>query len=140
MIEANLLLVLALLPFVAAPLAGSMSVNARNAEAWLAGGTMVTGLAILVRLWPEVADGGRIVARISWLPDLGLDLVFRLDSFAWLFMVLVTGTGLLVVIYARYYLSPKDPVPRFYSFLLAFAGAMGGMLLSGNISSEERGV
>ncbi|MCE8421338.1 monovalent cation/H+ antiporter subunit A, partial [Rhodovulum sulfidophilum] len=41
--------------------------------------------------------------------------------------------GGLVVIYARYYLSKSDPVPRFYSFLMAFTGAMMGMLLSGNI-------
>src|SRR5690606_28628492 len=28
---------------------------------------------------------------------------------------------------------PKDPVPRFYSLLLAFMGAMLGLVLSGNI-------
>ena len=133
MIESNLLLVLALLPFAAAILAASMPANARNAEAWFAGGVMLSGLVILAWIYPEVEDGGSVVARISWLPRMGLDLVFRLDGLAWLFMVLVMGTGLLVVIYARYYLSPKDPVPRFYSFLLAFAGAMGGILLSGNI-------
>jgi multicomponent K+:H+ antiporter subunit A len=133
MIEANLLLVLALLPFAGALLAASMSVNARNSEAWLAGGVMVAGLAILAILYPEVTEGGRVFARVAWLPQTGLDLVFRLDGFAWLMMVLVMGGGLLVVIYARYYLSPKDPVPRFYAFLLAFSGAMGGILLSGNI-------
>ena len=29
---------------------------------------------------------------------------------------------LLVVLYARYYMSADDPVPRFFSFLLAFMG------------------
>jgi multicomponent K+:H+ antiporter subunit A len=30
-------------------------------------------------------------------------------------------------------MSPKDPVPRFFSFLLAFMGAMLGIVLSGNL-------
>ena len=41
--------------------------------------------------------------------------------------------GGLVAVYARYYLSPADPVPRFFSFLLAFMGAMLGIVLSGNL-------
>ena len=56
-----------------------------------------------------------------------------MDGFAWLFSVLITGIGFLVVLYARYYLSPDDPVPRFFSFLLAFMGAMLGIVLSGNL-------
>ena len=56
-----------------------------------------------------------------------------MDGFAWMFAMLVTGIGFLVVLYARYYMSPADPVPRFFSFLLAFMGAMLGIVLSGNL-------
>src|SRR4029079_2076948 len=35
--------------------------------------------------------------------------------------------------YARYYMPPSDPVPRFFSFLLAFMGAMLGIVLAGNL-------
>ena len=35
--------------------------------------------------------------------------------------------------YARYYLSPDDPVARFYSLLLGFMGSMLGVVLSGNL-------
>ena len=56
-----------------------------------------------------------------------------MDGFAWIFAMLVTGIGFLVVLYARYYMSPADPVPRFFSFLLAFMGAMLGIVLSGNL-------
>src|SRR5690606_30818714 len=38
-----------------------------------------------------------------------------------------------VVLYARYYMSPEDPVPRFFSFLLAFMASMLGVVLSGNL-------
>ena len=47
--------------------------------------------------------------------------------------MLIYAIGLLVVLYARYYLSPKDPAPRFFALLLAFMGAMGGIVLSGNL-------
>src|SRR5690606_32784843 len=61
------------------------------------------------------------------------NLIFRMDGFAWLFTLLVSSIGFLVVLYARYYMSPEDPVPRFFSFLLAFMGAMLGVVLSGNL-------
>jgi NADH:ubiquinone oxidoreductase subunit 5 (subunit L)/multisubunit Na+/H+ antiporter MnhA subunit len=39
----------------------------------------------------------------------------------------------LPVLYARYYMAAADPAPRFFSFLLAFMGAMLGIVLSGNL-------
>ena len=40
------------------------------------------------------------------------------------------------MLYAHYYMSPTDPVARFFfSFLLAFMGAMLGIVLSGNLIS-----
>jgi multicomponent K+:H+ antiporter subunit A len=63
----------------------------------------------------------------------GLNLVLRMDGFAWLFSMLVLGIGTLVSLYARYYMSPDDPVPRFFAFFLAFMGAMLGLVISGNL-------
>jgi multicomponent K+:H+ antiporter subunit A len=68
-----------------------------------------------------------------WLPSLGLNFVLRMDGFAWLFSMLVLGIGTLVSLYARYYMSPDDPVPRFFAFFLAFMGAMLGLVISGNL-------
>ncbi|MCK7494664.1 MAG: hypothetical protein MZW92_28530 [Comamonadaceae bacterium] len=59
-------------------------------------------------------------------PSLGLDIVVRLDGFAWMFAMLVVGMGLLVVVYARYYLSPEDPGARFHSLLLGLHGRDAG--------------
>src|SRR5690606_16869827 len=69
----------------------------------------------------------------AWLSSIGIDFVLRADGFAWLFALMVYGIGGLVILYARYYISPEDPVPRFFSFLLAFTGAMLGIVLSGNL-------
>ena len=81
----------------------------------------------------HVTDGRVIRYTAEWLPQLGLDFSLRMDGFAWMFAMLITGIGFLVVLYARYYMSPADPVPRFFSFLLAFMGAMLGIVLSGNL-------
>src|SRR5690606_38648020 len=78
-------------------------------------------------------DGQVLRQEYSWLPEYGLNLVLRLDALAWIFVMLVLGIGFLVVLYARYYMSPQDPVPRFFSFLLAFMGSMLGVVLSGNL-------
>ena len=90
-------------------------------------------LGCLAALWPMFQDGETLRYEIPWLPSLGVNLVLRLDGLSWLFSALILGIGALVVLYARYYMSPKDPVPRFFSFLLAFMGAMQGVVLSGNL-------
>ena len=96
-------------------------------------GAGVISLAALVQAalyFPAIARGEVIEQRITWLPTLGLDLVLRMDGLAWLFTMLVLGIGALVVLYARYYMSPADPVPRFFAFLMSFMGAMTGVVLS----------
>ena len=126
------LISLIILPFIGSLLAAVLPANARNTESTLAG---IIALACTVQaalLFPEVAHGGVLREEIIWLPALGLNFVVRMDGFAWMFSMLVLGIGFLVVLYARYYMSPADPVPRFFSFLLAFMGAMSGVVLSGN--------
>ena len=127
------LALLVALPFVGALCAAFLPANVRNAESWLAGGVSLAGAIQTLLLFPRVAGGEVIEARWSWLPAYGLDFTLRMDGLAWLFSMLVTGIGTLVVLYARYYMSPKDPVARFFSFFLAFMGSMLGIVLSGNL-------
>ncbi|WP_336490197.1 monovalent cation/H+ antiporter subunit A [Methylobacterium nigriterrae] len=128
-----LLIAVVMLPFVGSCLAALLQSNARNAETWLAGATALTCLVLVSAAFPAVAAGGVVRSKMEWLPEFGLDFTLRMDGFAWMFAVLITGIGFLVVLYARYYMSPADPVPRFFSFLLAFMGAMLGIVLSGNM-------
>ena len=131
--QGDLLLILLVLPFVGSILAAVSPTSLRHAEAWLSGGVALAGLGIVIALYPGVSEGGVIHTRLEWLPSYGLDLTLRLDGFAWIFAALITGIGFLVVVYARYYLSPKDPAPRFYCCLLAFMGAMTGTVIAGNL-------
>ena len=122
-----------LLPFLGSLCAAFLPSNARNAEAWLAGAVSLATTVVAVSLYPQVAAEGVVRMTLPWAPALGLDFSLRMDGFAWLFTVLVTGMGTLVVVYARYYMSPADPVPRFFSFFLVFMGPMLGIVLSGNL-------
>ena len=128
-----LLITALLLPFIGSLVALVLPDNARNAEAWLAGIISVVALGCMALLYPVVAAGGTVRVEHEWLPVLGLNVILRLDGFAWMFSILITGIGTLVMLYARYYMNPQDPVPRFFSFLLAFMGAMMGVVLSGNL-------
>jgi multicomponent K+:H+ antiporter subunit A len=110
-----------------------MPANARNREAALTGTVAFIGLLVSAYLYPKIRDGEIVSYRASWLPAHGVDFVLRMDGLAWLFVMLVLLIGLLVTLYARYYMSPSDPVPRFFSFLLAFMGSMLGVVLSGNL-------
>ena len=114
-------------------MAAVLPANARNTESTLAGIITLACAVQAALFFPEIADGGVIRQELVWLPALGMNFVVRMDGFAWMFSMLVLGIGSLVILYARYYMSPADPVPRFFSFLLAFMGAMSGVVLSGNI-------
>ncbi|MCX4065588.1 MULTISPECIES: monovalent cation/H+ antiporter subunit A [Pseudomonas] len=127
------LIVLLLLPFIGSCLAALLPHNARNTESLLAGLVALIGSVRVALLYPQIAHGGVIHEEFMWLPSLGLNFVLRMDGFAWLFSMLVLGIGTLVSLYARYYMSPDDPVPRFFAFFLAFMGAMLGLVISGNL-------
>jgi multicomponent K+:H+ antiporter subunit A len=128
-----LLVVAVALPFAGSLVAGRLKVNARNAEAYLAATVALLVLVIVARVYPEVAAGRTVKLAVPWLPSLGLDFSLRMDGLAWTLCALISGIGFLVVLYARYYMSAADPMPRFFAFLLAFMGSMLGIALSGNL-------
>jgi multicomponent K+:H+ antiporter subunit A len=124
---------LLLLPFLGSLLTAFLPTRARTVLASCAGSVAAVAAAWIISVFPLVRDGGVIRETISWIPSLGLDLTLRMDGFAWMFALLVTGIGALVCLYARYYMSPDDPVARFYAYFLAFMGAMLGVVFSGNL-------
>jgi len=128
----NLLLAV-LTPFLGAILVAWVSRFGRSHAAWAAGGVALTALAWLLPLLSGTFAGATLVQRIAWMPAVGLDLAFRLDGLGLLFAGLILGIGLLVILYARYYLSERDSMGRLYAYLLLFMGAMLGVVLSENL-------
>ena len=128
-----LLLVLVAGPFVGSVLAVLHPGASRRFPIIVAATVAFVTFLVTVVLYPSIEDGGVLRYEVAWLPEFGLDFVLRLDGFAWMFSALVSGIGFLVIVYARYYMSDEDPVPRFFALLLAFMGAMQGIVISGNI-------
>ena len=127
------LVYLLLLPFVGSLVAALMPTHARTAAAVWAALVGAAALAWVAWQYPGLSEGAVLREEHRWIPSAGINFVVRMDGFAWMFAMLVTGIGTLVAVYARYYMSKNDPVPRFFSFFLAFMGAMLGVVLSGNL-------
>jgi multicomponent K+:H+ antiporter subunit A len=123
------LLLVPLLPLILCWIPFVVGRRGHTATAWSAGLVTLSAFSLLVVVHaPAVFAGDVELARISWAPSLGLDLAFRMDGLAFLFCGLVLGIGLLVILYARYYLSKAEHYSRFYAFLLLFMGAMLGVV------------
>ena len=127
------LIIIALLPFIGALFPGLMIRAGRNACAIFTAVPTALALTMLLVLAPAVMNGQVITAEIEWLPQLGLSAAFFLDGLGFLFAAMILGVGLLITLYARFYLSGDDPMGQFYTYLLLFQGAMLGIVLSDNI-------
>ncbi len=127
------LLIIIALPFLGAlmpPLAIRAGKNVCAAAT-----AAVTGVALLILLSevPTVFSGGIARTDIPWLPQLGLSLSFFVDGLGLFFASLILAIGLLITLYARFYLDGADPMGRFFCYLLLFQGSMVGIVLSNNI-------
>ncbi len=126
-----MLFALVLTPFASALLLALLGARAARHAAWLAGAAALTCTAILVGTGPEVFAGTVLRAGVPWFQ--GVDFGFRMDGLAFAFALLIGAIGALVVLYAAYYLAPTDSPARFFASLLAFMGAMFGVVLADNL-------
>ncbi len=92
------------------------------------------------RLWLALVPLGLFVAlvwglaafplpwqlRLDWVPSLGVGLDWRIDALSAQFLVLITGIGTLVFVYASGYLAHTPRTGGFYGVLLLFMAAMIG--------------
>jgi len=127
------LLLIVLLPLVGALLPAWFIRWGRLQSALAAGGIAGTAFLLLLSLAPEVFAGNVPRIDLPWMPSIGLSLSFMADGLGFLFAFLILGIGLLVILYARFYLAERDPMGRFYAFLLLFMAAMLGVVLADNL-------
>lgn len=96
-------------------------------------GVSLSSFLLLLSQAPAIFDGAVMTQTWSWLPQLGIDFSFRLDSLGLLFALLISGIGTLIYIYAYYYLNPKNSLSKLYLLLMLFMAAMLGISLSNNL-------
>uniref|UniRef100_UPI000FDCB826 Na+/H+ antiporter subunit A n=1 Tax=Microbacterium sp. CPCC 204701 TaxID=2493084 RepID=UPI000FDCB826 len=83
---------------------------------------------------PRVFAGDVPFESYAWIPPLDIDLSMRMDTLSWLMTLVVTGVGALVMIYCRWYFrGKKENLGQFAAVLLAFAGAMYGLVLTDDL-------
>ncbi|MEV0397114.1 Na+/H+ antiporter subunit A [Polymorphospora rubra] len=81
-----------------------------------------------------VRDGRAVVETYPWVPQLGLDLSFRVTTLSWLMVLLVGGVGALVLVYcARYFADSEPGLGRFAGVFVGFAGAMLGLVIADDL-------
>jgi len=128
-----ILLLIATIPILGAWLPALVVRLGRNQSAWTTAAVTGLALALLASQAPAVFRGEVLRGGWDWIPEAGLRISFMLDGLGLLFALLILCMGLLIILYARYYLSPDDPMGRFYGLLLLFMGALLGIVLSENV-------
>ncbi|MDP3246938.1 MAG: proton-conducting transporter membrane subunit, partial [Polaromonas sp.] len=113
--------------------AAQPSSSQRSRTAWLAAGVTAASFILLLAHAPAILGGQAQTSFTAWVPEIGLNLGLRLDGLSLMFALLITGIGLLIVIYAHFYLAASDPAGKFYTLLMLFMAAMLGVVMSDNI-------
>ncbi|OYX73541.1 MAG: cation:proton antiporter [Rhizobiales bacterium 32-66-11] len=127
------LLFVILIPLLGALIPPLVIRSGRNACAAATGSVTLLALALLMSHAPAVFSGEVPKAGVEWVPALGLSLSVFADGLGFFFAAMILAIGLLVIVYARFYLSREEPMGRFFAYLLLFQGAMVGVVLSDNI-------
>jgi multicomponent Na+:H+ antiporter subunit A len=86
--------------------------------------------------WP--APGGAVTVDVPWVPELSMDIALRFDPLAAIMSVVVLAIGALVLFYCADYFQHHDGhtekrLPSFAAELVAFSGAMFGLVTSDNM-------
>lgn len=84
-------------------------------------------------LLPQLVDGEVFTASYEWVPTLDVSLAFYLDGLSLVFILLITGIGAVVVMYAGAYLADDPQLDVFYMYILVFMASMLGVVLADNL-------
>jgi len=119
------------LPFIAIPfvLAISRWTRVRN---WFAATIIGITFLLAVSLLLQVHSGQTITSSVSWLSAYGFTVTVHVDGLAAFLAVVVNSLGFLIVVYSQGYMGHETGLPRYYSLVLLFIGAMTGLVLAGN--------
>ncbi|WP_328886455.1 Na+/H+ antiporter subunit A [Streptomyces sp. NBC_00316] len=84
--------------------------------------------------WNTAASGGSVTSSWQWMPAYDVSVDLRLDALAELMVLLAAGIGALVLLYCVSYFADATPgLAGFAGNLLAFAGAMLGLVLADDL-------
>ncbi len=108
---------------------------AGKSKDWIARASGLFPLALFLgalAMVPQTMAGSGFKAAFAWVPGLGVNLSFNLDGLSILFVLIITGIGFFVTIYAVDYLHGHRHTGRFFVFLHAFMLSMIGLVTADN--------
>jgi len=105
----------------------------RSAKGWLAFAIAVVALLSVAPLLPEVRDGQALSATLlDW--DAAVPLAYHVDGLSVLFMLMGTGIGAAILLYAVGYMQEEEHgTTRFYALMLVFIGGLMVLVCSANL-------
>ena len=121
------------LPFLAALAAPVLVKRFGHNAAWVLAIAPALAFAHFALMLPEIAGGGVVTGGYAWVPSFNLSFSWFIDGLSLTFALLITGIGLLIVLYAGGYMKGHPQQGRFLSFLLLFMGAMLGVVVSDSL-------
>jgi len=128
-------MLLLLAAFALVPLIMPVLVKRIGARAFYVAALVATAAFVdaLLRA-PDVLSGDTPFESFEWIPALGISLSMRMDTLSWILALIVTGVGALVLLYCRWYFrGDSEGLGQFSAVLLAFAGAMYGLVLTDDL-------
>ncbi|MCA8878640.1 MAG: DUF4040 domain-containing protein [Rhodobacteraceae bacterium] len=84
---------------------------------------------------PEISGGGTLRFALPWVPSLGTELAFLIDGLSLTFALLISGIGVLVMLFAARYMAGHPQHGRFSLYLTSFMMAMLGLVLADDLIS-----
>ncbi|AUC09233.1 putative monovalent cation/H+ antiporter subunit A [Rhizobium pusense] len=121
------------LPFLAALAAPALVKRFGHNAAWILAIAPALSFVHFALMLPQVAAGGVVTGGYAWVPSFNLSFSWFIDGLSLTFALLITGIGLLIVLYAGGYMKGHPQQGRFLSFLLLFMGAMLGVVVSDSL-------
>ena len=119
-----------LAPFLAAILTPLIHRGFGAWTGWLVAVVPAASFMLLFQLIDTVSHGNHIALSLPWSRAHGIELSFYVDGLSLLFSLAISGIGTFILIYSGAYLKGHVHQNRFLSFLLAFMGAMQGLVLA----------
>lgn len=121
------------LPFLAALAAPALVKRFGHNAAWILAIAPALSFVHFALMLPQVAAGGVVTGGYAWVPSFNLSFSWFIDGLSLTFALLITGIGLLIVLYGGGYMKGHPQQGRFLSFLLLFMGAMLGVVVSDSL-------
>jgi NADH-quinone oxidoreductase subunit L len=126
---------------IALPLAGAVFLHffgrflKEPLSGWVASATVAGSFAIALAAaipFLQGTESGQTVLLWEWLPAIGARFEILWDPLSALMVLIVTGVGALIHVFAIGYMHGDERFPRFFTYLNLFAASMLTLVLAGN--------